>query len=130
MCCVNREVLQSRRRFFPAWHSADDAPPAWGDPARVRGRGQTAAAGLGPRAPMARRWFGQTTALAGGDFASCSTRSSWFARRCLKEQAAVVLVAGALAFDVTPTARNGTRGSHRKHTRRRPAAVRATTVWM
>src|SRR5215469_7055701 len=31
--------------FFPAWHSADDAPPAWGDPARVRGPGQTAEAG-------------------------------------------------------------------------------------
>ncbi len=48
----------------------------------------------------------------------------------LKEPAGMVLVARALALDFTPTARNGTRGNHRKHIRQRPAAMWATTLWM
>jgi hypothetical protein len=40
-----RASSQPRRRFLPAWYSANDAPAVVGDPPRVRGRGQTAAAG-------------------------------------------------------------------------------------
>src|SRR5262245_8649218 len=37
-------------RHLPAWHSADNVLPSCGDPARVHGRGQTAAA-AGSSAP-------------------------------------------------------------------------------
>jgi hypothetical protein len=62
--------LLGHRRFLPPLGTARINPLAWcGDPARVRGRGQTAAAGR-PRTPDTMAWRGtgyrQTTARAGG----------------------------------------------------------------
>src|SRR5215813_2942890 len=100
--------------------------PAWGDPARVRGRGQTAAAGI-----MARRRLRADGRS--GRWGALRERLDplELVRKELHQGAGgVVPVARPLALDVTPTARNGTRGNHHKHTRRRPAAVRAMTLWM